>query len=203
MTNELTAKSTNAQEYKLFIRDGKSGFRFKHHDEGVWLSDEGIGWFVDGASRTKSWSELARVHLTTAFIPKQGATASCQLHFADGAQLSVVTGSAWGHVEDERNERYGRFLDDLHRRIPREQRGRTAFRSGNTSGSQLVLTIVLVIASIFFVLMPFALVLIFREFKALFITLAGAAFVWPLWKTASANEPRDYNPDQIPPDLYP
>lgn len=193
----------DAREYLLFVREGRVRFVFRNSDEGIWISDQGIGWFVGGAARTRAWSELVRVHLAITFVPKHGSAGNCALHFSDGAQLNVVTGTRWGNIDEERNQRYGRFLDDLHRAIPAERRKTIVFGAGSTSGRQLGLKITLAIAFAFFVLMPLALTIIFREFKALLITLAGAGFVWPLWSAMEANKPRNYDPGHVPPELYP
>lgn len=193
----------DAREYRLFVREGRLRFVFRNNDEGVWLSDQGVGWFVDGASRTKAWSELVRVHLTVSFVPKQGSIGTCALHFSDGAQLNVMTGTRWGNVDAERNQRYGRFLDDLHRSIPAEQKHGMVFGAGNTPGRQLGLKITLAIAFALFVLLPLVLAFVVRELKALLITFTGAAFLWPVWNAMLANEPRTYDPHQIPAELYP
>jgi hypothetical protein len=60
-----------------------------------------------------------------------------------------------------------------------------------------------VVAVLFFVATPVILLLITGDMQALWITLAGAGMVYPLIRSAKANEPRNYRCEYLPDDLVP
>lgn len=192
-----------AAEYKLFVRKGTPRFYLRNTNEGVYLSEKGIGWFIDGASYTRDWSEIAAVNLIVAHIPKNGPSGTCKIAFRDGSVLSVLSASKWGHSDDERNVEYGRFLTDFHRVIPESARGTIKFETGLGAGQHVGMTIVFVIAVAFFVVLPLGLTLYFRDWEALFITFAGMGFIAPLYFMARRGKPAAYHPNQVPPDHYP
>jgi hypothetical protein len=176
--NASASPEVPAAEYKLFVRKGAPRFYLRNTNESVYLSAKGIGWFIDGVSHTCEWSEIAAVNLIVAHVPKNGPIGTCKITFKDGSVLSVLSASKWGHSDAERNTEYGRFLTDFHRVIPEPARGTTKFETGFGKGQHIAMTIVFVIAVLFFVVLPLGLTLYFREWEALFITFAGAAFVY-------------------------
>lgn len=201
--NASAPAETPTAEYKLFVRKGVPRFYLRNTDEGVYLSPKGIGWFIDGASYTRDWSEIAAVNLVAAHIPKNGPIGTCKITFSDGNVLSVLSASKWGHSDSERNTEYGRFLTDFHRAIPRSARGAIKFETGFGKGQHVAMTIVFVIAVLLFVVLPLGLTLYLREWEALFITFAGAAFVYPFYRMTEAGAPAIYEPDQVPPEFFP
>jgi hypothetical protein len=76
------------------------------------------------------------------------------------------------------------------------------FFSGTAATKALGFKITLVVATLFFVGLPLALVVL-EPLQALLIAAAGAAFVWPMWRMAQSNQLRDYSPLDIPQDLLP
>jgi hypothetical protein len=192
-----------AAEYKLFVREGFPRFYFRNTNEGVYLSPKGIGWFVDGTSYTRDWSEIEAVNLTVAHIPKQGPMGSCIVAFRDGTRLSVLSASAWGGSDEERNVEYGRFITDFHRAIPKQERGAIRFSSGFSQARHAAMTVVFVVAALFFVVLPLGLAVYLRNLEALLVAAAGGAFVWPVYRMTEAAAPADYHPDSIPDDFYP
>jgi hypothetical protein len=190
-------------EYKLFVRKGVPRFYLRNTNEGIYLSPKGVGWFIDGTSYTRDWSEIAAVNLVVGHIPKNGSIGTCRLVFTDGTVLSVLSASKWGHSDDERNVEYGRFLLDFHRSIPAEHRSAIKFGTGIGKGHHVAMTVVLVVAGALFVALPLGLAIYFREFQALLIAGAGAAFIYPLFRSVEAGYPDSYNPDQVPPELLP
>jgi hypothetical protein len=190
-------------EYKLFVRKGVPRFYLRNANEGVYLSEKGIGWFIDGVSHTRDWSEISAVNLVVAHIPKNGPIGTCKITFKDGSVLSILSASKWGHSDAERNVEYGRFLTDFHRVIPQSMRDTIKFETGFGKGQHIAMTIVFVIAVLFFVVLPLGLTLYFREWEALFITFAGAAFVYPFYRMTESAAPATYNPGQVPADHYP
>ncbi len=192
-----------AAEYKLFVREDSARFYLKNHDDGVYLSQKGIGWFAGGEARTRDWKAIKRINPQIAFIPKQGSTGNCRIAFADGKSLTVLSASKWGACDDERNTEYGRFLLDLHRAIPSDVRGAIRFESGLGKARHVAMKIVFVIAAMFFVVLPLGLAFYLRALEPLFIALAGAGFTWPLYRITEAAHPETYDPAQIPDSVFP
>ncbi len=192
-----------AAEYKLFVRKGSPRFYLRNTDEGVYLSPKGIGWFIGGTSYTREWDEIAAVNLMVAHIPKNGPNGTCKITFRDGSVLTILSASKWGHSDDGRNVEYGRFLNDFHRSIPESARGAIAFATGIGKTQHAVMTVVFVIAGLLFFVLPLGLAIYFRELQALFIAGAGAAFIYPLYRSTEASFPDTYSPDRIPPELFP
>jgi hypothetical protein len=192
-----------AAEYKLFVRKGQPRFYMRNTNEGIYLSEKGIGWFLDGVSYTREWSELAAVNPFVAYVPKNGPIGTCKITFTDGSVLSVLSASKRGHSDDERNAEYGRFLTDLHAAIPRAFRDKIKFETGFGANQYIGMKIVLVIAGAFFVGLPLGLTLYFRDWQALLITCAGLGFVWPLYSMARKGKPATYDPDRVPEDQFP
>jgi hypothetical protein len=192
-----------AAEYRLFVRKGAPRLYFRNTNEGIYLSPKGVGWFIDGTSYTRNWSEISEVNPIIAHIPKNGTTGTCKITFTDGSVISVLSASKWGHSDDERNVEYGRFLTDFHRVIPGKDKERIKFQTGFSQRHHIAMAIIFVIAAAFFVLLPLGLTLYFRDWEALFITGAGAAFITPLYFMAKKGQVASYNPNQVPPDHYP
>lgn len=201
--NAALSVETPTAEYKLFVRKGIPRFYLRNTDEGVYLSPQGIGWFIGGTSYTRDWSEIAAVNLFVAHVPKNGPNGTCRITFTDGTILQVLSASKWGHSDDERNVEYGRFVTDFHRVIPEPARSAIKFETGIGKGQHVAMTIVFVIAFLFFVVLPLGLTIYFRDWQALFITFTGAAFIYPLYRMTESAAPAAYNPDQIPPEFYP
>lgn len=192
-----------AAEYKLFVREDSARFYLKNHDDGVYLSPKGIGWFAGGEAHTRDWTAIKRINPQIAFIPKQGSIGSCRVTFADGKTLTVLSASKWGACDEERNAEYGRFLLDLHRAIPSDVRSAIRFESGLSKGRHTAMTAIFVIAILFFVILPLGLAAYLRALEPLLIALAGAGFTWPLYRVTEAAHPEIYDPAQIPESVFP
>ncbi len=203
MSSSPLSVEVPAAEYKLFVREGAPRFYLRNTNEGIYLSPKGIGWFIGGVSHTRDWSEIAAVHLVVGHIPKNGPMGTCRVTFRDGSVLSVLSASQWGHSDDGRNVEYGRFLSDFHRSIPASPRGAITFATGVGKARHVVMTVVFVIACLLFVVLPLGLAIYLRELQALFIAVAGAAFVYPFYRNTEASFPDTYSPDRIPPELFP
>lgn len=192
-----------AVEYKLFVRKGSPRFYLQNTDEGVYLSPKGIGWFIGGTSYTRDWNEIARVNLIVGHIPRNGSIGTCTISFRDGSAITVLSASKWGHSDDERNVEYGRFVTDFHRGIPQSARAAIKFETGSGKTQHVAMTVVFVIAVAFFVLLPLGLAIYLGELQALLVAGAGAAFIYPLYRSAEANHPDVYDPSQVPPEQFP
>jgi hypothetical protein len=203
MSAESPASEVRAHEYRLFVREGALRFYFKNHDEGVWLSERGIGWHIGGVSRTKNWSDVSRLHVEVNFIMKQGAFGTCRIYFTDGTVLNVLSVSQYGGPDADRNPEYGRFLTDLHRMIPQAIRGKIIFQCGASQARHTILVAATIVAGIFFGLLPLGISIYFRSLEALFAVAAGAAFIWPLFRMIKTAEPGTYDPSAVPEHLFP
>jgi hypothetical protein len=129
-------------EYKLFVRKGVPRFYLRNTNEGIYLSPKGVGWFIDGTSYTRDWSEIAAVNLVVGHIPKNGSIGTCRIIFTDDTVLSVLSASKWGHSDDGRNAEYGRFLHDFHRAIPSQYRSAIKFGTGAGKVHHVAMTVV-------------------------------------------------------------
>ncbi len=203
MKENVPPAEVPAREYRLFVRKGIARFYLKNNDEGIWLSERGIGWFIGGVSCTQEWRDLALVHLQVGHVPKHGAIGNCALHFNGGEKLTVLSASKWGGVDAERNAEYVRFLADFHRAVPDTMRDKIGFQSGVGAFQHKALIVTLVIAACFFVLMPLGLLIYTGKLEALFILGAGAAFMWPMFRMIKVSEPNRYDSRQVPEDLFP
>lgn len=191
------------RRYDLFLRDDRKRFFFRYKDRGVTLGAPGIAWSADGIERKKSFENIFSIHLKSVNVGKSPTIYTCAIEFRDGQQLLVTSASEYGSGWEEQSKLYGEFVRDLHARIPPEARSKIEFRAGNTEGKQKFLWATLVVTVIFFVVMPIVLLLITGDLKALGITLAGAGLVYPLIRSAQANEPRAYRCEYLPDDLVP
>lgn len=198
-----TAAEIPAAEYKLFVRKGAPRFYLKNTNDGVYLSPKGIGWFIDGTSFTRDWSEIAGVNLMVAYVPKDGPNGTCRITFTDGSALSVFSASAWGRSDNERNVEYGRFLSDFHRVIPKNYNDKIKFETGLGNAQHVAMIIVLVIAFLFFVALPLGLAVYFRDWQALLIAAAGFAFIYPIYRMTEVATPATYDPGRVPPEQFP
>jgi len=192
------------RHYDLFVSEDIPRFFFwKLRDEGVTLSTEGISWRTRGVERARAWNEITGVNLAIGYIHKQGTVYACTITFRGGGVLIVRSVSAYGHQDEEREPVYREFVQTMHAVLARPELSGVHFHAGSTGGRTLGLKIALGIASLFFVGLPLALIFIGPPLEVLLIVAAGAAFVWPLWRMAKANEPRTYSPRELPADLLP
>lgn len=192
-----------AAHYDLFLRDGRKTFIFRYRDQGIALDGTGLTWRSGDVERKQAYADIDSIRLQSASLPKSSTLYTCTIAFRDGQQLVVTNASQYGSGDDERTPVYGKFLRDLHKRIPQAERSRIRFCAGNSEGRQRFLWAALIIAALFFVGLPLVLLLYFRELEILWPLLAGAGFIYPLWRSATANEPRTYHCEYLPDELVP
>lgn len=189
--------------YNLYLRDGRKKFFFRYHDEGIVLDDKGLACTLYGIEQKQPYENIVSVRLQMTSIPKSDALYTCTIGFRDGRQIAIANASKYGSAEDQRTVLYGQFVRDLHKRIPKPERSRIRFYAGNTESQQRILIATLVIAGLFFVGLPLALLLYIQKLEVLGVLLTGAAFIYPLWRSANANEPRTYHSKYLPDELVP
>ncbi len=191
------------RHYKLFLREGFSRFLWRLRDEGITLSGDTLRWEHDGRPRERSFDDLRDVRLTSAHIHKSGDVGLCQLKFSDGQLLTVQSTDMSGLADHDRAPIYGDFVRDLHKRLAARKGSTIAFHAGDDPRGRILTLIVVTIAILFFGALPLGLFLFKPGWETLGVLGAGAAFIWPVWKTMHRNEPRGYSPSQVPEDLLP
>ena len=158
---------------------------------------------ADGIRRKLAYTEIVEIRLQTGHIPRSGDFGACAIKFRNGVLLTVNSLNSWGTPDDERVDPYITFVEDLHARLGQEDRGRIRFLAGNTDGRYRFGVFAAVLAGAFFVVLPLVLVFVTGESEALFLTLAGVFFVYPVIRVIRKNEPRSYNPQRLDDDLFP
>ena len=196
--------SAKPRRYDLFLREGATGgLVWRYRDEGVVLTPLGLEWTASGVKRSTVYGLIRCIRIQTGHVPKSGFFGSCTITFRNGQTLTVNSLNSWGSPDEDRLDDYAEFLQDLHAHLSDEDRKRISFIAGMTEGRQMFGKVAVVIAGAFFVLLPLVLLVFTGEIKALFITAAGAAFIYPMYRTMKKNEPRTYNPLHLDDDLFP
>jgi hypothetical protein len=196
--------SPAAKSYSLYLHDARRSRLFlRYQDEGVTLDAEGIAWAIGGVAQKQRYSDIFSVRLQSAQIARSPTIYTCTIQFRDGQELAITSATEYGNGDDERALLYGDFVRDFHASIPKEERDRIRFLAGNSETRQKFLWIVLVIAALFFVGLPLGLLLYLRELEVLWVLLAGAGLIYPLYRSAEANEPRDYRCEYLPDEVTP
>jgi hypothetical protein len=192
------------RHYNLFLREDVSRFFWKLRNQGITLSGDRLHWDYDGRPRERSFDDLREVRLQFAHVHKSGDAGLCQLTFNDGLQLIVQSTNASGLADDERAPVYRDFIRDLNKRLAQHPSSyHIDFQTGDPPGRRTFGVIISIVAILFFGGLPLGLFLFFPGWDTLGVLGAGAAFVWPLWKTMQRNEPRSYSPSDVPHDLLP
>jgi hypothetical protein len=191
------------RHYELFVSEKQVRIFWKLKDEGVTLSAEGIAWRTQGTERFRAWNEISGVNLSTAYVHKQGTAYACTISFRGGGVLIVRSMSAWGHKDEEREPVYREFVETLHARLARPEFSDVRFFSGSAATKAVGFKIALVVGTLFFVGLPLVLIFFAPPLEALFILVAGAAFIWPMWRMKQTNELREYSARDLPYDLLP
>ena len=195
--------ATAPQRYDLCHREGPRRVFWRYRDAGVTVTPNGLEWTTEGARRTKPFSDIVVIRLETGSIPRSGYFAICTITFRIGAPLVVNSLNDRGLPDGDRIALYRAFVRDLHARLGPEDRQRIRFLAGDTPGRYQLGMVAAVLAGAFFVVLPLVLLAITGESKALFLTLTGAFFVYPVIRTVRKNEPRSYAPDRLTEDLFP
>jgi hypothetical protein len=193
----------NSRRYDLFLREDRGRFFLRYKNRGITLGASGIAWAADGTERKKDFGDIFSIHLQSANVGQSPTIYTCIVEFRDGQRLLVTSASEYGSGWDEQSKLYGQFVRDLHARIPPKARSEIQFRAGNSEGRQKFLWATLVVAVLFFIVMPVVLLLITHDMQALWITLAGVGFLYPVIRSAKANAPRSYRCEYLPDDLVP
>jgi hypothetical protein len=188
--------------YDLALRMGPRRFYWRLPYAGVWLRPDRMEWAA-GTKFERKYADLRSIHLSQGYVPRSGTIASSAITFRNGDLLTVTSATDRGLSDDGRIQIYRDFLLDLHARLSDDDRKCIAFTSGNSGALQMFGKITMVVATLFFVVLPLGLLIFTRDLQALYITGVGAFFVFPMWKVIRRNEPRTYDSRRLDEDLLP
>ncbi|WP_332696759.1 hypothetical protein [Bosea sp. (in: a-proteobacteria)] len=191
------------RRYGLFVRRGAGGVALKHDDEGVGLDGDLLFWSTQTGEVARPLAEVTGVHLSTAHIVRHGDFGACTIAFSGAAPLIVSSSSAYGFPEDERNQTYRAFLQDLHRTLAERSPGTVRYSSGVSEARIRFVQVLLIIMGLMMVALPIVLLAMTGELSMLSVIAVGGAFTWGYFNWAQKNAPRTYEPDRIPPELMP
>lgn len=188
--------------YDLYYLVNGKHFFWRNPNHGVTLIDGGresaIAWHPEKAEAVRRlWTDIVSVNMTSATSGKDIVN-NCRINFRNGHFLIVTDADTSGEVDHDRTPVYRDFVRALHLRLAQAPAGTIAFNAGASQGRHRVMTVMGVIAALFFVGTPLVLVFIVRDWRVLLTLAAGATFVWPFWKVIEANRPRSYDP-RFPP----
>lgn len=130
----------------------------------------------------------------------QDLVAMCLISFADGYVLTVYNGSAQGLPDDAQAALYRDFVRGLHRRLV-ASRAPVDYVAGYAEGRYHIVLVAGILLGLIAVALPFVLVLITGESKALFLLAGGVFLFWPLYRMVQANKLNRYDPADLPDEL--
>lgn len=193
-----------ATPYELaFITDGQRFF-WKNPNCGVTILDAGrdsaLLWETPQGEARRLWTEIDGVNMLLSTDGKQ-AVNQCSISFRDGRSLTVTDAGANGTLDETRTPVYRAFARALNARLAHAPEGTIRFTAGVPAARYRTLQILLGVMAALFVVTPFVLLFIVRDWRVLGTLVAGAAFVWPFWRLNQNNAPRPYDPRDPPPEL--
>jgi hypothetical protein len=193
--------------YDLCVRG--EGFRLKHAEVAVTLSDEGISYELDGRRGLRAFGDIESIRIQALHGGKNAPWESMmELRFRRGLPLTIYSTSPWGTNDPARDVGFVAFAEDLHRRIPQAERGRIRFLRGVSEGRHQVMIGALVLFMLVFGGAGLFLlwIAVSRDGSALEVLGALAGIVmFGAWIVQSIRKakPGTYDPDQLPRDIFP
>jgi hypothetical protein len=200
----MNTPASASKTYDIHFLLNDKRFFWNNPNRGVTIVDAGresrLSWQEESGAGRALWTDIAGVTMMTGSDGKAEVN-QCRIAFRDGCSLTVTDAGSAGTIEHERTPLYRDFVRALHARLAQAPAGTIAFKAGMTEGRYRGMQIVMVIAGLFFVGLPFVLLFIVRDWKVLFTLAAGAAFVWPFMKIMEKSKPRSYDPNYPPGEL--
>ena len=199
------APATASTAYDLYyLLDGKRFF-WRNPNHGVTLFDAGresaILWRNEaGEAGRRLWTDIAAVNMASNSDGKDIVN-HCLIRFRDGRSLTVTDAGPSGQVDHHRTPPYRDFVRALPLRPAPAPPGTIRFTAGFSQRRHTAMVAILFIAALFFVGTPLVLLFVIRDWRILGVLAAGTMFVWPFWKIADNNRPRDYDPRHPPGEL--
>jgi hypothetical protein len=203
MTTSHANPATEANEprrYPLFqYTDGG----WSRRDEGVAITGDRLFWTVEGGEREASLTDIVKVNLFLAGPGGHDVIGMCLVTLRSGVTLSITSGGGWGGFDPEKAPDFRAFVEDLHATLAKRGGAQPRYQVGIPGSRPKLAKVALVVGGALFVLLPMILLLLYRDLNALWLTLAGAAFMYPLYTQLENNAPRTYSPDHVPDELMP
>jgi hypothetical protein len=190
------------KSFDLYLGFGGKRLVWTNPDHGVTLSDDGIAWFAAGRDWHARLRDIDEVHLQTGNVG-ENTLATCRLRFSDGTTLTILSSTASGLQDAKQDELYAAFVHDLHGRLAALTDACVAFTAGFSDTRYRFGKVVIVVATLFFLVTPTVLLLMTGEWKMGWALYAGVALVWPVYRLMRANAPRGYDPRQVPREMLP
>ena len=198
-----TPARRNERHYDLLTREGSLLEHLTMNKDGITLDDEGLAWHCADERHSGAFADIAGIRLEMGILQGMGNLYTCRIEFRDGTPLFITSVIGSGEKAGDRDATYRDFVRDLHRRIPPAIRATIDFHAGNSAGRQMFGMVTLVVATLFFIVMPIVLLLITREPSMVWALMVGGGLVFPLYRVLGRNTPRTYDPSRIPPELMP
>jgi hypothetical protein len=202
MTDPALATASTAYDLH-FLVNGKRFF-WRNPNHGVTLIDAGresaLLWRAESGEGRQLWTDIVAVNMLSASDGKD-AVNNCLIRFRDGRTLTVTDAGPSGQVDHDRTPPYRDFIRALHLRLAAAPAGTIRFTAGFSENRHTGMVAILFIVALFFVGTPLVLLFIVRDWRVLGVLAAGIGFVWPFWKIAENNRPRDYDPRHPPGEL--
>ena len=192
-----------ARRYDLFTRDGETRFVWSLTDEGVALEADALVLMRAGQWTRAPFDEIVSVTLASGVIGRGNTMGSCTITLGSNGKVIVGNTNKSGVADGFRDGIYRRFVVDFHKQLL-DSGAATGidFHSGFSQTRMTGLILTLIVATGFFLVLPFILLIATHDLKALLILLVGAALVMPVYRVARTNQPSTYGPAD-PPDLLP
>jgi len=186
--------------YDLYMAHS-AGRRLLVTDKNISLGKEDFAYPIRGRLGTSRYDDVVGVTLSSTQLKRACTMGQCTIHFASGSILRLLNVSGLGRPDAAHSEHFRRFVRDFHARlIASGAASRIVFRSGMSESRANFANAVIVVAALMFVVLPVILLFITHQPKGLFVCLAGASLVWPLYKSVRRNRPAVYQPT-TPPDI--
>ena len=192
------------RQYTLCYREGGVGVFLRMADRPIFLDENGLQWSTPNSPMQRAtFEDIVQIRLVAGSDGDSELIGSCIINFKNSRILTVVGGNNWGLADPEKAERYRQFVRDLHRRLSAENSSRIEFVAGQTKTARGFSQAAMIVAALFFLVLPLGLFVVTGEPECLFLMLGGFAFVSPFFGQFKANTPRHYSPRNIPAELLP
>jgi hypothetical protein len=179
-----------------FSLSGLSAFR--RLDSGVVLKQDTIAWTQSERTSETALGNIVAVHLSSG--GPRVIVDRCAITFSDNDVFTVVNSDSGGYRDSEHAKSYRAFVQDLHARLA-SSRGAIRFTAGWTQSRYLMMLAVAFAGAAAAVIAGIAFYLMIGGYRGPGIAILGAYTCLRLERTARANAPRDYTPDNLPAEL--